>query len=177
MLTTEGTQTQRAQKDKPCLPVLLLGIIHQQTLAQQALALLSTETSETWIRVLSSFEKWRFYRQVMREVCEPTVQDHCKHISVSSLWQQAHVFLTQYVLITMHVALLCFFYIYIIICWNRCLCCPKLVMLWWSVTNQKVQNVKYELGDSSFYLYILLTFIQPFFKFKFVLYRSPPQLG
>lgn len=46
MSTTETTQTQRAQKDKPCLPVLLLGIIHQQTLAQKALALLSTETSE-----------------------------------------------------------------------------------------------------------------------------------
>lgn len=43
-LTTETTQTQRAQKEKPCLPVLLLGIIHQQTLAQEAL--LSTETSE-----------------------------------------------------------------------------------------------------------------------------------
>lgn len=47
----------------------------------------------TWIRVLSLFEKWRFTARWRGEVCERTLQDHCKHISVSSLWQQAHVFL------------------------------------------------------------------------------------
>ncbi|KAK2839642.1 hypothetical protein Q5P01_013382 [Channa striata] len=46
MLTAEDAQTPRAQKEEPCLPPLLPGIIHQQTLAQEALALLSTETSE-----------------------------------------------------------------------------------------------------------------------------------
>lgn len=32
-------QTLRAQNDEPCLPDLLFGVVHQQTLAQKLLAL------------------------------------------------------------------------------------------------------------------------------------------
>ncbi|TNN52819.1 hypothetical protein EYF80_036993 [Liparis tanakae] len=60
MLTTEGRRTEEHRQDKPRLPVLLLSVIHQQTLAQKALALLSTETSELEFWVLSLFEKSRF---------------------------------------------------------------------------------------------------------------------
>ncbi len=68
----------------------------------------------TWIRVLSLFEKERFITGWWGKCSSLQLQDHCKHISVSSLWQQAHVFLINTIYVNNNAcSIIMFFYIYV----------------------------------------------------------------
>lgn len=80
------------RKTKPCLPILLPGIIHQQTLAQKALALLSTETSELefgcclCLKSENLLARWAYFSRIIVSTSPCLVRDN-KHMCF---------FLTQY---------------------------------------------------------------------------------
>lgn len=129
---------QRASK--PCLPVLLPGTIHQQTLAQEALAVLSTETSELEIGCCLCSKRGNVRPG---EPASPgSLSSTCPCLVCDN--KRACFFAGQHVSITVHVALLWFYMLKKMLVLSQT---SRAVKIWQrcSIFAKLVHKVKYEI--------------------------------